>query len=127
MGWGGGRAVITVYIYYRYIVFSDRVGLPLHNTPFPGVLMKSIIAAFFRPDTLPDVNHMRGMQYVDGNASKPLFSKVDNFQETQKNDFKSSYFFLICNHLHNDATLGCKYSVYIENFKNLRILDFSII
>ena len=30
-----------------YSPFSDRVGLPLHNTPFPGVLMKSIGAAFF--------------------------------------------------------------------------------
>ena len=46
-----------------YSPFSDRVGLPLHNTPFPGVLMKNI-GAFFRPDALPDVNHMRGMQYV---------------------------------------------------------------
>ena len=25
--------------------------------------MKSIGAAFLRPDALPDVNHMRGMQY----------------------------------------------------------------
>ena len=39
-------------IYYRFIVcFSDRVGLPLHNTPFPGVLMKSIGAAFL--DQMP--------------------------------------------------------------------------
>ena len=38
-----------------YSPFSDRVGLPLHNIPFPGVLMKSIGAAFF--------NHMRGIQY----------------------------------------------------------------
>ena len=30
-----------------YSPFSDRVGLSLHNTPFPGVLMKSIGAAFF--------------------------------------------------------------------------------
>ena len=43
--------------------FSDRVGLPHHNTPIPGVLMKSIGAAFLRLDALPDVNHMRGMQY----------------------------------------------------------------
>ena len=47
-----------------YSPFSDRVGVPPHNTPFPGVLIKSIGAAFFlRPDALPDVNHMRGMQY----------------------------------------------------------------
>ena len=59
------------------------------------------------------------MSYNDGNASKPLFSKMNNFQETQKTDFKSSYFFLICDHLHNDATLGCKYSVYIENYKKI--------
>ena len=37
------------------------------------------------------------------------------FRKHKKTDFKSSYFFLICDHLHNDATLGCKYSVYIEN------------
>ena len=35
------------YILSVYSPFSDRVGLPLHNTPFPGVLMKSIGAAFF--------------------------------------------------------------------------------
>ena len=46
-----------------YSPFSDRVGLPPHNTPFPGVLMKSIGASFLQPDALPDVNHMRGMQY----------------------------------------------------------------
>ena len=27
--------------------FSERVGLPPHNTPIPGVLMKNIGAAFF--------------------------------------------------------------------------------
>ena len=36
----------TIYISSVYSPFSDRVGLPLHNTPFPGVLMKSIGAAF---------------------------------------------------------------------------------
>ena len=55
---------IYIYILSVYSPFSDRVGLPLHNTPFPGVLMKSIGAAFFRPDALPDVKHMRVMQYV---------------------------------------------------------------
>ena len=46
-----------------YSPFSDRVGFPPHNTPFPRVLMKSIGAVFLRPDALPVVNHMRGMQY----------------------------------------------------------------
>ena len=27
--------------------FSSRFGLPLHNTPFPGLLMKSIGALFY--------------------------------------------------------------------------------
>ena len=52
----------TYYILSVYSPFSDRIGLPIHNTPFPGVLIKSIGTAF-RPDALPDVNHMRGMQY----------------------------------------------------------------
>ena len=46
-----------------YSPLSDKVGLPPHNTPFPGVIMKCIGAAFLRPNALPDVNHMRGMQY----------------------------------------------------------------
>ena len=46
-----------------YRPFSDRVGLPHHNTPLPRVLMKNTGAAFLQPDALPDVNHMRGMQY----------------------------------------------------------------
>ena len=50
-----------MYILSVYSPFSDRVGLPPHNAPFPGVLMKSIGAAFLQPDALPDVNHMRGM------------------------------------------------------------------
>ena len=64
----------TYFIYYRFIVpfsdrvglknlFSYRVGLPPHNAPFPRVPMKSIGAAFLRPDALPGVNHMRRMQY----------------------------------------------------------------
>ena len=48
-----------------YSPFSDRVGPPPHNTPIPGVLMKSI-GAFLRPDAHPDVNHTRGMQYQTG-------------------------------------------------------------
>ena len=51
----------NIYILSFCSLFSDRVGLPLHDTPFPGVLMKSIGAAL---DVLLDVNHMRGMQYV---------------------------------------------------------------
>ena len=57
------KQVRIIYILSVYSPFSDRVGLPLHNTPFPGVLMKSIGAVCFRPDAIPDVNHMRGMQY----------------------------------------------------------------
>ena len=41
----------TAYILSVHSPFSDRVGLPLYNTPFPGVLMKSIGAAFF--DRMP--------------------------------------------------------------------------
>ena len=40
-----------VIILSVYSPFSDKVGLPLHNTPFPGVLMMSIGAAFF--DRMP--------------------------------------------------------------------------
>ena len=46
-----------------YRPFSHRVGFSPHNTPFPGVLMKSIGATFLGPDALPGVNHIRGMQY----------------------------------------------------------------
>ena len=45
------RTLKSTYIVSVYTPFSDRVGLPLHNTPFPGVLMKSIGAAFF--DRMP--------------------------------------------------------------------------
>ena len=45
-----------------YSPFYDGVGLPLHNISSSRVLMKSIGAEFLRPDALPDVNHMRGMQ-----------------------------------------------------------------
>ena len=44
--------------YYYYSPFSDRVGLPLHNTRFPGMLMKSIRAALKKTDALSDVNNM---------------------------------------------------------------------
>ena len=51
------------YISLVYSSFSDRVGLPLHNIPSSGVLMKSIGAGFLRPDVLPGIKHMRVMQY----------------------------------------------------------------
>ena len=38
---------IYIYISSVYSPFSDRVGLPLHNIPSSGVLMKSIGAEFF--------------------------------------------------------------------------------
>ena len=38
---------VYIYILLVYSPFSYMVGLPLHNTPFPGVLMKSIGAVFF--------------------------------------------------------------------------------
>ena len=41
------RGGIYIYIVSVYSPFSNRVGLPLHNTLFPGVLMKSIGATFF--------------------------------------------------------------------------------
>ena len=49
-----------------YSPFYDRVGLPLHNIPSSGVLMENIGAEILRPDALPSVNHMRGMQYQIG-------------------------------------------------------------
>ena len=54
---------ISLYISSVYSPFSNVVELPLHNSPFSGVLMKSIREEFLRPDALPGVNHMRGMQY----------------------------------------------------------------
>ena len=49
---------IYIYIYYRFIVrFPIGLDFPFITlTPFPRVLMKSIGAAFFQPDALPDVN-----------------------------------------------------------------------
>ena len=50
VGWDlfyfNNRHYVLVYIKAGFSPFSDRVGLPPHNTPFPGVLMKSIGAAF---------------------------------------------------------------------------------
>ena len=45
-----------------YSPFSDGVGLPLHNIPSSGVLMKSIGAEYIRTGCPSCVNHMRGMQ-----------------------------------------------------------------
>ena len=50
MSYTGDCGVVVsacIYILSVYSPFSDRVGLPLHNTHFPGVLMKSIGATFF--------------------------------------------------------------------------------
>ena len=60
-----------LHILLVYSLFSDRVGLPPHNAPFPGVLMNSIGAVFLQPDALPDVNHMRGIYYslISNNSS----------------------------------------------------------
>ena len=53
--------IYMIGLYYSQ--FSDGVGLPLHNIPSSGVLVKSIGAEFLRPNALPGVNHMHGMQY----------------------------------------------------------------
>ena len=42
----------ALYILSIYSPFSDRVGLPLHKTPFPVVLMKKSIGAAFS-DRMP--------------------------------------------------------------------------
>ena len=55
--------MVLTYISSVYSPFSDRVGLPLRNNPSSGVLMKSIGTEFLRPDAIPGINHMRGMQY----------------------------------------------------------------
>ena len=60
------QTVASVILLSVYSTFSDRVGLPLHNIPSSRVLMKSIGAEFLRSDALPDVNHIRGMQYQIG-------------------------------------------------------------
>ena len=44
-----------LYISSVYCPFSDRFGLPLHNFPSSGLLMKSIGADFLRPYALPGV------------------------------------------------------------------------
>ena len=41
-----------------YSPCSDRVGLPL-----PRGVNEEYWSSVFQPDALPDVNHMRGMQY----------------------------------------------------------------
>ena len=60
------KSVDRMYIQYISSIYSPcskRVGLPLHNIHSSGVLMKSIGSEFLRPDALPSLNHMRGMQY----------------------------------------------------------------
>ena len=92
--------VVYIYIYILsvYSPFSTRVGLPLHNTPFPWVLMKSIGAAFFRPDALPDVNHMRGMQV----STKKTMYKSKSFK----------YNCIIDNHCYSDHGIMVQWYVY---------------
>ena len=64
------------------------MGLPPHNTPSPVVLMKSIGAAFLRPDALPGVNHMHGNSYFSSSVitsaiSCPLWSPVYEYQKVE--------------------------------------------
>ena len=48
---------------------SNSVGLPLHNIPSSGVLMKSTREELLRPDALSGVNH--SLHFVDaGRACK---------------------------------------------------------
>ena len=54
-----GFSLSQLVISSVYSPFSDVVGLPLHNIPSSGVLMKSIAAEFLRSDALSGVNHMR--------------------------------------------------------------------
>ena len=46
-----------------YSPFSDRVGLPPHKHSLSMSVNEEYWSSVFRPDALPDVNHMRGMQY----------------------------------------------------------------
>ena len=62
------------YILSVYSPFSDRAGLPLHDTPFPGVLMKRIGATFF--DRMPFLTSIvshgnRNTDYVTTRDSTP--------------------------------------------------------
>ena len=57
------RETTEIIIASVYGPFSDGIGLPLHNIPSSGVLVKSIGAAFLRPDAQSSVSHMLGMQY----------------------------------------------------------------
>ena len=50
--------IINMYISSVYSKFSDMVGIPLHNNPSSGVLMKSIRRKFLQPDNLLDIKHM---------------------------------------------------------------------
>ena len=44
---------VAPHISSGYSPFSDWVGLPLHNTPSPELLMKSNGAVFLQPTILP--------------------------------------------------------------------------
>ena len=87
--------------------FSDGVGLPLHNSPSSGVLMKSIRAEFFlRPDALPGVNHKGNIMigvYLD---MKKAFDTVDHnivlleSEETYLNGLKLIW-------VHKSVTFSC--------------------
>ena len=56
---------LVIYISSVYSMFSDRVGLPLHNIPSSGVLMKSTGAEVLRPDALPDVTKKTSYTYLN--------------------------------------------------------------
>ena len=47
----------VLYISSVYSPFSDGVGLPLYNIPFPGVLMMSIGAELFLASFILDYTH----------------------------------------------------------------------
>ena len=57
-------SILYYYHQHRFIIrFPIELDFPFITIPLSGVLMKSIGATFLRPDGLPDVNHMRGLQY----------------------------------------------------------------
>ena len=62
-----------IYISSVYSLFSDRVGFPPHNTPFPGVLIKSIGAAFFIQMPFLTSTTCMGMQYQIGTDVTLIF------------------------------------------------------
>ena len=55
---------LCVLVGPRFVSTSpDGAGLPLHNIHSPEVLMMSTGAEFLRPDSIPGLNHILGMQY----------------------------------------------------------------